>query len=112
VRATVAIVALALVVTGCVPTKTVPPTVDLPGRAVLSADQLEYLDDHYRSWLVPCLRTHGVTMVGEIPRRGLFTRYGDAWSPYDAAIISDIGEWGRVTDACGDPYGGLLEGSR
>lgn len=88
-----------------------PGIVTIPVSA-LTADQTDFLDDHYRRWLIPCLRMHEVEIVGEIPPKERFTRFGDAWSPYDAAVVDDIEQWGLLTTACGAPYGGIELGRR
>ena len=78
---------------------------------VYSASQREYLWDYYARWVVPCLRSHGQSLL-VIPSKDEFLESSlVTWSPYDALDYTRAGGiagFETLQEQCG-PRLGMLE---
>lgn len=81
---------------------------DPTGAGLFSTEQLEYLYDYNRRWVVPCMVLYGYD-VGEIPKRADFVKQGlggTIWSPVND-LYRDLGmtveDFDELDSKC-DPF--------
>ena len=84
------------------------PTDVVMGGIRLSREQLDYLYDYYRSWVIPCLALDSIT-VSSVPTRSEFGRdFWQGWNPYDQApaLVTDA-DYNEAIGRCGPVYADL-----
>lgn len=84
------------------------PTDVVMGGVLLSDDQLDYLYDYYRSWVIPCLALNSIEVTAVPTRLQFHQPHWAGWNPYMS--IDSLGVL-RNHDAeierCGNPYADL-----
>lgn len=79
------------------------PIVPYAVSELRTPEQVDYFYNYYKSWLVPCLETHGFE-VENIPSRSQFEEDGALWSPYQLIELNDLLETNDLVLDCGaDP---------
>ncbi len=83
------------------------PDVQLSGLPQWSDAQLDYLYDHYKNWILPCLEAHGFSLL-TVPTRSEYRAIEGNWSPYNyVGTITSSDDYNRFVDLCGSEYPGL-----
>ena len=68
-----------------------------------SSEQIEYLYNYHRSWLVPCIESRGIA-VDDAPTRAEFAANAGQWDPYTSVARDDPGAAHDAVAYCGiDP---------
>lgn len=84
------------------------PTETLGRGVSLTTEQLDYLYDYYRSWVIPCLALDEITVLGAPTRDEFHTPLYEGWSPYAATTsIRTKKEYKAAVAQCGSPYADL-----
>jgi hypothetical protein len=76
--------------------------------AYANKQQLEFLYDYFRDWLVPCLAAEGYPVPGTAPTREVFTEFTvqPRWNPYNALLTQPTA---GVRERCpASPFAGGL----
>jgi hypothetical protein len=84
------------------------PTDTPLGTLRFTDEQLEYLYDYYRSWVIPCLALSSVEISSVPTREQFLSGNWSGWTPYDhAEALSDEDAYHEAVRTCGDKYGRL-----
>lgn len=90
------------------------PVGSVGGRIALSRDQLDYLYDYYKSWVIPCLALESVSVLRVPTREEFLSAEWQGWTPYNGteSLPSEY-DRAEAMETCGDPYADLdLVGNR